>query len=234
MRENDITDRENVEWSNYWWSDACMKSPEKKRYLVIGDSTSRGYRSALELKLGGIVDFFGSSARITDVLFWKQIECFLSFSEYKYDGIQIQLGYHGIDLDKDSADIEVDKWAEAYNELVKKLLKYSSHIVLASATHTVIIPNRCEIGFVKYVIYKIKFAIQGSKCEIKDVERNRIIQLRNSRVQKIAEDYHLEFLDLYKIMMHSKFRHIDIVHFEESHKPFISAMVAEKLGCKQG
>lgn len=228
-QSENIKQREDVEWGNYWWSDASNNRCNNKRYLLIGDSTSRSYRSELEKVLRAKVDFFGTSARISDIMFWKQLECFLSFDEYQYDGIQIQLGYHGICLEQDDKANALEIWEGAYETLVQKLKKRTTNIVLASATHTVIFPNRRQMSIFEYMIYKWKLKMYGAKAEIKDFEKNAIIQLRNEKVKEIALNNNLKFLDLYNLMIDSNFRHIDGVHFEDSHKAYIVELVANEL-----
>lgn len=58
--------RESVEWGNYWWDNA--NEIRNDRILLIGDSTSREYRSTLAEYMGKPVDFIGSSSTVTDEL----------------------------------------------------------------------------------------------------------------------------------------------------------------------
>ncbi len=73
-----LQDRERLEWSNFWWEEA---NKECKRLLLIGDSVTRGYRSALnnfmsESGGGYVVDLCAFSAAITDEMTGKMLDGF--------------------------------------------------------------------------------------------------------------------------------------------------------------
>lgn len=94
-----IKNREDIEWSNFWWEDA---NRECSRILFVGDSVTRGYRSLLNSILkntGYVIDLCAFSSSITDDLTDKMLTGFFSVSEYSYESIGIQLGgQHGFKL----------------------------------------------------------------------------------------------------------------------------------------
>lgn len=226
--DSQITLRENVEWLNFWRSDAANVE-DKTRYLLIGDSTARAYRATLENMMKVNVDFFGTSSRITDTMFWKELECFFSFLEYSYDMIQIQLGYHGIHGENgEMIESEWDNWKRAYKQLIDYLQGKCDKIIVTSTTHTVINPSRKKLWDLKYFYYKLMHK-WGNKVEKDNIEKNRVIKRKNEIAELIAMENNLLFIDLWDIMKNSKFRHIDEVHFEEAHKEFISAEIIKKI-----
>lgn len=91
-------EREQIEWGNYWWENANQKC---KRVLLVGDSVTRGYRSALNRILeeyGYAVDLCAMSATVTDELLGKLLNAFFGVEEYTYEYICLQIG--------DSMDLE--------------------------------------------------------------------------------------------------------------------------------
>ncbi len=88
-------DRERIEWTNCWWSEACKK---KERFLLVGDSVTRSMRGSLEklLYFTCAVDLFATSFSIQDSLFWKHLKLYLETSEYVHSCIIVQYGVqHG-------------------------------------------------------------------------------------------------------------------------------------------
>lgn len=84
--------REKIEWANFWYDYA--NDNEKRRILMIGDSTVRMVRSTFSEVHKVAVDMIGSSSNLHDVLFRAQINAFFASGEYSYDAIFIQLGHH--------------------------------------------------------------------------------------------------------------------------------------------
>lgn len=91
----DVQNREEIEWTNCWWSNANKK---KERILFVGNSVLRNIRGCFEKLLIGnnAVDLFATSLFINDYLFWKKLKLFLDTSEYVYKFVIIQYGVqHG-------------------------------------------------------------------------------------------------------------------------------------------
>lgn len=93
-RSSCLTEREDIEWSNFWIDRANVNS--SKRILLIGDSTSRIIRSTFSKILGCPVDLFATSSALHDELFINQINAFFNQSKYKYETIFVQLGHHAV------------------------------------------------------------------------------------------------------------------------------------------
>lgn len=70
-------ERGNIEWLNTWIAKA---NEECGRCLLIGDSVTRNIRSKLELYLVNwlAVDLFACLYDLTDDLFWKNLEVFMT------------------------------------------------------------------------------------------------------------------------------------------------------------
>ena len=88
-------EREYIEWTNGWHEYA--DDLKKRRWLLIGDSVARDMRGRLQelVKPKEIaVDFFASSLHIEDPAFFKELQHFFSFEEYRYEIIFINWGAH--------------------------------------------------------------------------------------------------------------------------------------------
>lgn len=93
-RSSCLTEREDIEWSNFWIDKANAYS--SKRILLIGDSTSRIIRSTFSRISGCPVDLLATSSALHDELFINQINAFFNQSKYKYETIFVQLGHHAV------------------------------------------------------------------------------------------------------------------------------------------
>ena len=89
-----LPEREHTEWLNFWFDKA--NTVRNNRILLIGDSVARDYRGPLAALTGRPVDFFATSTSIGDEMFWKMLELFFSFKEYKQQKAHIQIGVHSI------------------------------------------------------------------------------------------------------------------------------------------
>lgn len=218
--------REKIEWANYWWDNAYEE--RKDRILLIGDSTSRAFRSTLAQYLKRPVDFMGSSSTVTDELFIKELETFLSVKEYSYDAVHVQLGSHGIVAEggQKLPQDYYDYYAASYEDMVCFLKEKCEKIVLATATQVIISKK------IKSPILKRLYAhFHTKKSEHIDEQFEAGIQIRNKIVCDIAKKHGLEVNDLYRYMNQegSKFRHIDHIHYEKKAKMFIAKRVADYL-----
>lgn len=71
-----LTEREDIEWPNFWIDRANDNS--SKRILLIGDSTSRMIRSTFSKISGSPVDLLATSSALHDELFINQINAFFN------------------------------------------------------------------------------------------------------------------------------------------------------------
>lgn len=93
-RSSCLTEREDIEWSNFWIDRANVNS--SKRILLIGDSTSRIIRSTFSKISDCPVDLLATSSALHDELFINQINAFFNQRKYKYETIFVQLGHHAV------------------------------------------------------------------------------------------------------------------------------------------
>lgn len=197
---DEIKKRESIEWCNTWYD--CASDFERPRFLFVGDSIARQYRSSFARCFPEIaVDCFCTSSVFFDgALFQKQLDSFL---EYKYDLIFIHLGgMHG-------ANKEIftrENFAEIYKEKLNNLIDYlGSNIILVSTTPVMLLNNG-------------KFSKQDKVfCE-------KILFI-NSLMKQTAEDKNLTFVDLYPFAIENKFKYTDAMHFEKKYQ----ILIAEKI-----
>ena len=198
--------RNAIEWGNYWWEDAS--DYKKERYLLVGDSVARSFRSNLSILSGEdiAVDCIASSSYVDDVLLEKEIELFLSFEEYYHSVAIINLGFHhGLERSVRCNMADRDLFRKSYLRIIRQLQKQVERILLVSGTHHVISNRIAEM----------------------DEEINREIEARNEVVFELSEKYHLEFIDLYHFFheRHTCFPHKDYVHFVESADELMAGIV---------
>lgn len=216
--------REKIEWANYWWDNAFEKRQD--RVLLIGDSTARAYRRELSEKIKRPIDFFGTSSVVTDELFIRELEMFMSIKEYSYDIIQVQIGVHGIvsESGRKLPENYYQYYEEAYIDLIKFLNGKCNRLILATIT-----PVIKPFSISNPILYKIYARLHFKGNEIVDERFEEGIRKRNEIIYKAAERYKVSVNDLYKYMNNEgrHFRHIDHVHYEKRAKAFIAARVAE-------
>lgn len=131
-----VSQRESIEWFNLWWENANFSNI--KSALCIGDSVLRQVRGSLQNIMGVPCSFLGTSASYNDEMFFRELEFFFSFEEYKFSCIIIQLNSHGL---KDFSYTE-----ENYKRLFNLLQKRSKKIFVLSLTH-VTFPNSQKDNF---------------------------------------------------------------------------------------
>ena len=215
--------RENIEWSNFWY-DYANRS-EKKRVLLIGDSTIRMVRSTFSKKYNIAADMIGSSSNLHDILFKAQVDAFFSSERYSYDAIFIQVGDHFKKNDRgggiEEGDFSIFK--EDYSGLIDFLLQYTNQIILLSIFEEVIVPKHDNIKneyFMKLIQYIDKVVMLIQKPQY-DISKNRIITRRNEIIKQIADEKLLMFCDINEIMKMTHYKRIDHIHFQKAARKFI-------------
>lgn len=234
--KNELKQREMIEWTNFWWDRADEDRPD--RILLVGDSTSRAYRRSLSEITGRPTDYFGTSSIPTDLLFWKQIECFVG-GEYRYSTAVIQLGYHHIqggEYCKCNTDTP-EEYKRAYAALVEYLrTEFRCDVVIMEATHVVKLDSVYN-GFlysgrnpvvklwnkIQYRFFKRKL----KDAEVDDAHVNQEILARNAIAEEVAKEKDLPFIPMYSKMLESGYLHKDIVHFEDQANLRIAQIVKE-------
>ena len=128
--------REHVEWTNGWHQFANRF--DKRRWLLIGDSVAREYRGRLQELVNDknvAIDFFATSYRIEDPAFFKELQHFFSFEEYKYEMIFINWGaHHGLDKANLENPSEYHSYKTHYENLLTYTFKVQSPPALSSST----------------------------------------------------------------------------------------------------
>lgn len=204
MRGGVITGREYIEWLNFWFDNANEKRTD--RILLIGDSVARDYRGPLAQLTNKPVDFFATSTSISDDKFYKTLDLFFSYEEYRQYKAHIQIGVHGIDgFGNAIQSNSIEEFEKAYEKLITYVLKYIPDLTIALTTSVVKLDNLSEL----------------------DEKINNEIIKRNQIAKKIAEKYKLEVNDLYSLMFSEP--HRDRVHFPKEGSEKIAHKVAEVM-----
>lgn len=217
---NNPCGRENIEWSNFWYSNANKEIG--RRILLVGDSTARMVRSTLEELSGIPIDMLGTSCGLHDIMFVKQVDAFFYSNELRYDTVFIQLGQHS----------NYNEYGELYKErdylqykndlsfLVDYLREYTDNIILLSIFYAVVpLPK----------LFKLKplFYIRHLWKEQFDWNIDVITKEKNHIIQEVAKEKGLKYLDINDHIIKlcqrfsSRLLHIDHIHFEEKAKIII-------------
>lgn len=91
--------RENIEWTDVWFPNS--NSHDLPRVLLIGDSITRAYFSAVEANLKGkaYVARVATSKAVGDPALPKELAVFLS--ESRFDVVHFNIGMHGWEYSED-------------------------------------------------------------------------------------------------------------------------------------
>lgn len=196
--------RASTEWLNFWFDRGFECRDD--RILLMGDSVTREYRSALFQLINRPVDFFATTASISSDRFYETLELFFSYEEYRQKKAHIQVGLHGINgfccavHNNSIAEFEKD-----YEKLVTTVLKYIPDVTVASLTPVVKADD-----FSKF-----------------DDKINNEVLRRNEIIQKIGQKYNLPVNDLYALMRNEI--HRDFVHYPKEGSEKIARKVAEVM-----
>lgn len=150
------------------------------------------------------VDFFAGSADILDDAFWRCLDLFFSYSEYRQTKANIQIGVNGIDgVGNSVCSNDIVAWEERYEKLVNCILKYIPDLTIALTTS---------------VHRKDKILIIDERINNEIIKRNKV-------AKKIAEKYRLPINDLYTLMFNEP--HRDWVHFPKEGSEKIAQQTAK-------
>ena len=222
--------REDVEWSNTWYSKA--NSPVSVgsgggKFLLIGDSTGRKVRSTFERMSKKPVDFFGTSAGIHDLLFCSQIESFFTPVTWKYEAIYVWLGYHSLRNEKGDlyGDTEFEQFRNDVRYLVDYLKQYSSRVILCSALYPV--KKKEKTSKIDVIWFHLKPLSRLFKETILEDEAS-VIKKKNQIIKEVADEERLVFCDVnrYMLALCEKYRtrciHFDKIHYEGKSFPLMA------------
>lgn len=202
IKVKSLSSRENIEWLNFWFDKG--NEIRDDRILLIGDSISREYRSILSVLTNKPIDFFAGSADILDGAYWKSLDLFFSYSEYRQINAHIQIGVNGIDgVGNSVCSNDIAAWEKNYEKLVNYVLNYIPNLTIALTTP---------------VHRKDNILIIDDKINNEIIKRNQV-------AKKIAEKYKLPINDLYTLMFNEP--HRDWVHFPKDGSEKIARQTAK-------
>ena len=214
--------REGLEWANFWYSQT-NNNKQKRRVLMIGDSTVRMVRSTFERLAGCPVDMLGTSSGLHDILFIAQIEAFFVQKSYQYTDIYIQMGHHSITNDNGDDYNEHDY--QQYKDDLLYLIDYvqskcgSVNIVLLTSFLNVMpVRHKLQEGFLGW-LYRKYIKLKG---ETYDESWNKVVRKKNEIVKELSEEAHIPLCDIEGYMYGlKKYVHKDHIHYEDRAKPII-------------
>lgn len=189
-----LKDREEIEWTNCWWSDA---NQETERILLIGDSVTRAIRSSLEYYMFGqyAVDLFASSFSLNDPLFWKHLSCFMESSEYTYKCIVVQYGVQHDRFRKCSVSAEERQcFKTQYIRLLKLLIQLCPTVFLMTGNSNV----------------------DKNQPDKIDEEFEPEIVCRNSIIKEVGELFQCDLFDFYLQVHNNDYKFVDNIHLDKN------------------
>ncbi len=216
---NNITGREDVEWSNFWYDKA--NTNVCKRILLVGDSTARMVRSKLSKEIALPVDLFATSSGLHDALFCKQIDAFFR-DEMKYLAIFVQLGNHSRLNDEGLPyrDEDFAVYKKDLSALVSYLKQYSDTIILETIFYCVKPLSIIPLWFER---------ITRLKIEKWDEEINCNTRGKNEIIKQLSNELGVPLLDINEIMIQKNYMRTDHIHFEKRALPTIVKAMCEQL-----
>lgn len=210
-RYNQMGGREEVEWATIWYDKADSVMDHK--VLMIGESTARQIRGELSRMMGKPVDLFGSSSSLRDVLFWRQLDCFLKDSIYRYDVVIIWMGHHArtdITGKAPLSEQDYEDFREDFILLLDRVREVCSRIFVLS-NFDIIIPATKEDKKQR----KIRKFLHMPLPEYKRNEAESvIIDRKNEIIREVTLSQGLQYVDIHGIMKQTSFERTDHVHYE--------------------
>lgn len=222
---NSYLDKEQTEWSNFWYDQANTQGG--KRILMVGDSVARGARRSLSETLKCPVDLFGSSAALRDQMYWDQWECFFKNNLYQYDAVFVWVGNHSrISEDGKSFFTEYDykRFQTDFNTLIDKALYINPKVIVLTTLH--IYKWRKYNNDLERVRRKLMIK---PKEEWGEVEDNIVVEGKNRIMQEVAEIRKLTFCDIDKMLMQSRYWHVDFIHYIPEANKYIASILKSLL-----
>lgn len=189
-----LKDREEIEWTNCWWSDA---NQETERILLIGDSVTRAIRSSLEYYMFDryAIDLFAASFSLNDPLFWKHLSCFMESSDYTYKCIIVQYGVQHDRFRKCSVSAEERQcFKTQYIRLLKLLIQMCPTVFLMTGNSN---------------------ADKNQPDKI-DEEFEPEIVCRNSIIKEVGGLLQCDLFDFYLLVHNSGCKFVDNIHLDKN------------------
>ena len=220
---NALCYRESTEWSNVWIDSANCE--QKKRYMIIGDSTARMVRSSFAKQTSSPVDMIGTSSALDDDLFITLLDGYFEKCIYKYDAIFIQLGHHSrIGKDGDEyKESDFYKFEQDFSALLLFIKQFTDSIIVESIFESIehnnsFMSNLKKSSKIMKTLYRM-----GVFKEKPDKRINSITNRKTKITQKVADKMGgVKFIDVNDYMKRQKYIHIDHIHFENKAKNVIA------------
>lgn len=227
MYLNNLDSKEEVEWSNFWYDQA--NKPYNKRVLLIGDSIARGARRSLSQRMGCPVDLFGTSAALRDQMFWDQLDCFFKSGLYTYNVIVIWHGNHSRMSEDGSSyytDSDYIKFKKDFLFLLTRInslnIKGCKLLILSTLY---LYEWRKKVWFLE----KLRHMFMFKPKEIQRLDDNAVIDKKNMIMHSVADSLKINFFDINKELIESKYWHVDHVHYIQEASPFIAELIERAL-----
>lgn len=222
---NSYKDKEDTEWSNFWYDEANVGKNDH-RVLLIGDSIARQIRKDLSHKLKCPVSLFGTSAALRDQMFWDQWDCFFKNKLYKYEKIILWIGNHSR-MTEDGTNLFIDsdyrRFSFDFQYLIHKCQSISNRILVLSTLYIYHTRNYNPI----IELIRKRFFIKP-KENINEQE-NKIVQQKNLIMQNICSRHNIAFYDIATELFHSKYWHKDHIHYINESNQFVVNLLKENL-----
>lgn len=193
--------RGDIEWTNGWRDDAGC--PDKRRWLIIGDSVARDWRGRLQEMVRPInisADFFATSLHIEDPAFFKELQHFISFEEYRYEFIFVNWGGHHGFFRNCSSNPEI---YFSYKTHYENLLNYLREVALLKE------------NFAKIIIVSSTPLVLSDALNNFDELKNNEISVRNKIAYDLAIQNKFLYVDHFNLVIENKniFSYRDGYHF---------------------
>lgn len=197
----DISEREPIEWLNYWIEDA---NEYRRRIILIGDSVTRDLRKKLNFYLGEgyCVDLLAMSYSILDDMVLEEIKHFFKRTPYQYDFIIYHLGaHHGYGIECIKSERAVSQYTDRVREILVELKKFSDNIGVMTLT------------------------LEGCADEESGLNHNKEIKKRNKILKAVSKELDLLFYDLNQEIDYKIMRYIDRCHFTDDDYEYMSERI---------
>jgi hypothetical protein len=192
--------RERIEWIDIWVTDA--DKDDLPRVLLVGDSITRGYFSAVEKHLAGraYCARLTTSKCVSDPTFNDDLKLILE--QYDFSVIHFNNGLHGWGYTE-------DEYRDGLLKTIAAVKKYAGDAKLVWATTT---PVR-EQGNLEAV-----------------AERTKRVKLRNKFASEITTEQSIPTDDLFGLVQqHPEWQSTDGVHFNAQGNEELAKQVAESV-----
>ncbi len=160
-------------------------------------------------------------------MYWDQWECFFKNNLYQYDAVFVWVGNHSrISEDGKSFFTEYDykRFQTDFNTLIDKALYINPKVIVLTTLH--IYKWRKYNNDLERVRRKLMIK---PKEEWGEVEDNIVVEGKNRIMQEVAEIRKLTFCDIDKMLMQSRYWHVDFIHYIPEANKYIASILKSLL-----